>query len=440
MVQLTGCSTDSGSIDSGSELNFTSGKGTETNPFHVTNIYQLQSIDDPDYLDMHFIQMEDIDASPSADFQNGSGFKHIGDLDSPFTGSYDGNGFVIRDLHLHIQKVQGTHTGLFGYILNGRIENITIDNSARLENKQSVQITAYLESELQTEQQTEYIMSSNVDLSDARGVGGMVGFNDGGDVLNCLFIGTMGGSSPTAGLVGINTGLVENSHFEGLIGTLRPNAGLVGINTGKIIRSSAKVSIGSPSAASGLVDTNYGEISQSFAHVDLNANLLVAGLAARNLGGRIENSYVTGEAFSHFRAAGLVLTNEGEIINSYSQMNVKIEFQVNSEGFSASGFVLENNEDGMIENSYASGSLTSSGGVAELSTVILKNRGTVKSLYWDMDSLSNEPDVLDGSNDGITGLTTDQMSGSTAQDYMPMFDWNNVWQTTTGYPVLRWEE
>jgi len=123
--------------NSDSDRTFDGGNGTEANPFQISTIDQLQAIDDPVYLDKHFIQVSDIDASPSAEFQHGSGFKHIGDRETPFTGSYNGNGFVIRDLHLHIQRSSDQHTGIFGMIQSARLENITVDNSEQLERVKS---------------------------------------------------------------------------------------------------------------------------------------------------------------------------------------------------------------------------------------------------------------------------------------------------------------
>lgn len=178
---------------------FTEGDGSAGNPYRVSTIGQLQAIDDPKYLDKHFIQVSDIDASPSAEFQHGSGFKHIGDRETPFTGSYNGNGFVIRDLHLHIQRFGESHTGLFGYAKNARLENITVDNSAQLA-QQNESLTEHFV-RLPVAFQGDPFPPQNVDLSEARGIGGLAGFNDGGIISNCRFTGRVPGAALAGGSV-----------------------------------------------------------------------------------------------------------------------------------------------------------------------------------------------------------------------------------------------
>jgi len=38
---------------------------------------------------------------------------------------------------------------------------------------------------------------------------------------------------------------------------------------------------------------------------------------------------------------------------------------------------------------------------------------------------------------GATGLTTSEMQGTSAQENMPEFDWDEIWMTVSGnYPIL----
>lgn len=410
------------------------GDGSMANPYRVSTIDDLQAIDDEQYLDKHFIQVSDIDASASAEFQHGSGFKHIGDQDTPFTGSYDGNGFVIRDLHLHIQRSGGQHTGIFGTIQNGRLENITVDNSEQLLKIPSDQKTAYKT----VLEQSDNFLFNNTDLSTVRRIGGLVGFNDGGVILNCNFTGEVRAhiSGTGSGLIGVNTGIIENSHFEGFTSGGRA-VGLVKLNTGKIINSSADVNAVAMYTY-GLVSLNYGEITDSFAHVDISGSRGSAGLAGTNEGGRIEASYATGEVRGSRISSGLVLHNSGEIIHSYSQVNVDIEY-LNYDQFTAAGFVAENLENGIIEYSYAAGTITVTDGTADIGSVAKINEGTIRSTYWDSETFDLEDAVFIGNKGGATGLTTQQMIGSAAETHIPEFDWQTEWRTTDGYPVLRWQ-
>jgi hypothetical protein len=107
------------------------GDGSQTNPYQVHTLDDLIAIALEENLDKHYIQVADIDASESENLNNGSGFKHIGDAEHPFTGVYDGDEFVIRDLHLNFNR-SDPHNGLFGYAKNAEIVNVNVDNSTQL--------------------------------------------------------------------------------------------------------------------------------------------------------------------------------------------------------------------------------------------------------------------------------------------------------------------
>ena len=413
---------------------FTAGMGTESNPFHVTTVEQLQAIEKPGYVDMHYIQMADIDASASYEYQSGSGWKQIGSRESPFTGSYNGNGYVIRDLYLHAQR-GGPSNGVWGYVKNGRIENVYVDNSIQLSKVRSEDQFMFNS----TEQSVELLTtaSEEIDLSNSNGYGGMVGFNDGGEIINSTFHGRVEArmGSP-AGFVGINTGIVMNSHFKGITGGFG-GKGFTTINAGKIIDSSTEIRAGGM-GITGFVFTNYGEIIRSYAHIDISGSNFSIGFCSYNYGGRIESSYVTGKISSWRLAAGFIMTNRGEVINSYSNVNITMNKDPH-DNYTASGFVYENTEEGVIERSYATGTITAEDEGAEIGAVAVKNDGILESVYWDKDVIKFEDAVLFGSSEGISGLTTEQMSGDAAQEFMPAFDWNAVWKVTESYPVLRWE-
>ena len=425
-----------GSIDTNQK--FDGGSGTENNPYRVSHVLQLQLIAEEMYLDKHFIQVSDIDASLSAEFQNGSGFKHIGDRDRPFTGSYNGNGYVIRDLHLHFQRSGDQLNGLFGYAKNARLVNITVDNSGQLTQKSPDKWSDFSESSLEN-LQAENVQLQNIDLPDTRGIGGLAGFNDGGIIRNCHFIGHvfafMGQSA--AGLVGVNTGLIENSSFEGT-GFSAGGSGLVVINTGTIINSHASGRF-SGMFTYGLVSVNYGEIISSSVNARVNGTNGSAGFAGSNLGGRIEFSFAKGEVRGTRRSAGLVLFNEGEIINSYSKAEVNVNFVTGSDDMEVNGLVLENRANGLISHSYAARPLMITGGPGKITGLAGRNDGTITTSYWDAEVSGQGQGVGEGNPDGATGLTTQQMTGPAAQTHMPEFDWQTVWRTTDGYPVLRWQ-
>jgi hypothetical protein len=411
---------------------FDGGNGSEENPYRISTLEQLQEIAEEENLDKHFIQIANIDASASKELQNGSGFKNIGDLDMPFSGSYDGNGFVIQNVHIYIQRIRDEHHGLFGTVKNAQLVNITIDNSEQLAQNFPGKWSDF----------SVRMSKKNDEFSGRRGIGGLVGFNDDGIISNCQFIGRVSGflGDTIGGIAGLNSGLIEDSKFEGVSSVAGSASGLVAVNIGKIINSHASGRI-SGMTAHGLAFLNYGEIISSSVDAIVNGTGGASGFVGSNLGGRIESSFVMGEVKGTRRSAGLVLINDGEITNSYSKSEVNVSFVTGSEETEANGLVAVNRVNGLISTSFAAGSLIITDGPGKMTGLAGWNEGILIDTYWDTESTGKNEGVGEGNSNGATGLTTSEMTGPAAEQNMPEFDWVNIWRTTEdGYPVLRWEE
>ena len=411
------------------------GSGTESDPYRISTIEQLQAIDQEKYLDKHFIQVNDIDASETENYQRGSGFKFIGDPERPFTGTYNGNGYKITDLRLHIQRSGYDHTGIFWYVKGGLIKNVTIENSPRSPAKLQELQHAYKSVDFRVGN----LAAKESDFLNRRGIGGLVGFNDGGVVSNCRFIGNVGGyiSHSVGGLVGINTGLIEDSYFEGKVSG-GGASGFAYLNVGEIKNSGFTGSLSGMSAY-GLVAVNYGEIYQSYSQVKQWGSHGSTGLVGTNEGGVIQSSFSAGEVNGNSRSAGFVLRNNGTISNSYSRVNIEM-VEPAYEVVKLGGFVYKNEEDGIIENSFSAGTIMLEYDPDGLGAVAEENLGVFSSVYWNSDKTGTHEGVNLGNSVGISNLTTTQITGSAAETHMPEFDWVNVWRTTDGYPVLRWQE
>jgi hypothetical protein len=416
---------------------FAAGSGTSEDPFQIATIEQLQAIDDTLYLSSHFVQIQDIDASASAKFQNESGFNQIGDAQHPFTGSYDGNGFTIRDLSLNFNRVD-KHNGLFGYAKNARLQNIFVDNRNDLQNKTGAGNASALASSIPP---PVYDYTQG-DLSEIRGIGGLVGTNDGGIIQNCHFTGFVDGdiSQGVAGLVGVNNGVIKNSSFEGRAGG-GTAFGLAGWNIGEIRRSRVKGFLEGMTVY-GFVSTNDGLIIESAADVELWGSA-TAGLVRHNRNGKIESTFAVGSMNGRSLSAGLVAINSGQIKNSYSQTAIKATI---GEGFPdiqrIGGLVGENQSEGIVETSYTTGSvsLEPPDGLFLTGGVAARNSGEIRATYWDLEAIGLQKGAGEGASEDATGLNTAQMTGPSATQNMPGFDFETVWATTPeGYPVLRWQ-
>ncbi len=419
------------SIDT--DQRFAGGAGTVASPYRVSNVYHLQLIADTNYLDKHFIQIADIDASPSKQFNNDRGFQPIGNKEIPFTGTYNGGGYEIHGMALNYRE---KHVGLFGFIKGGTVKNVTVKNNLNQpEMNKDFQFSKKMD-----EHQTGIYSIADDELFELSAFGFLVGVNEEGVIQNCT-IETMIAYSfdSVGGLVGINTGVIENSIFYGRVSSLTLSAGLAGINTGRITDCSSGGLVAAPSAA-GLVGRNSGgEILRSFSTANVISGIIAGGLVARNTG-RIVSSYSKGNELFDSRGivGGLVAINNGEITDSYTIIDINVFFDPARNNFTG-GLAGQNLEEGIISGSYAAGKVdtpdgTSTGGLIGF------NNGQVIFAYWDTQATGQNEGVGEGNPDGVTGLTTLQMSGPAAQTHMPEFDWQTVWRTTSGYPVLRWQE
>jgi hypothetical protein len=114
---------------------FYGGSGTAGDPYQITDWYQLDNV--RNYLDSSFILVNNLDsaafgyaevASPTANA--GKGWQPIGSINvsslelvDPFTGTFDGQGYEIRDLFINRPDEDGL--GLFGAVdAGGVIEDV----------------------------------------------------------------------------------------------------------------------------------------------------------------------------------------------------------------------------------------------------------------------------------------------------------------------------
>jgi len=129
-------------------------------------------------------------------------------------------------------------------------------------------------------------------------------------------------------LVGRNQGSISNSYGTGAVTATEFNnglpcvGGLVGRNDGEISTSYAAVSVVGRANVGGLVGANYGTIDKSFATGSVQGSNYphVGGLVGANYSGAINNSYATGNVSSTVGSneiGGLVGSNTGILSNSF---------------------------------------------------------------------------------------------------------------------------
>ena len=133
-----------------------SGAGTLADPYQITDATQLQEMQDN--LVAHYVLMNDIDCSDTVTWNDEAGFEPVGNSSTTFTGTLDGQGHIITGLY--INRLGENYVGLFGNI-GAEIKNVGL---------------------------------IDVNINGYRLVGGLVGSNQYGTILNSYATGDVRGS------------------------------------------------------------------------------------------------------------------------------------------------------------------------------------------------------------------------------------------------------
>ncbi|MHA7965014.1 S-layer homology domain-containing protein [Paenibacillus sp. CAU 1782] len=287
---LAGATVVTNSADSGvvtatfpaTELIFSSGSGTTTDPYQIGTAAGLNKV--RDFLNSSFKLTADIDLSGYAE---GAGWAPIGsDWYNAFEGNFDGNGYTIENLTMN--GTDSDFTGLFGYVETGA----TVNN----------------------------VILENIDVSSSRGyVGGLVGASYGNITNSGVVTGRVSGGdgSYTGGLIGYNLGTISDSFYKGNVsGTAEVAGGLVGFNDGGTIRNSFAIGSISGLYTGGLVGSNSGPISYSYFHGNVDGKNVAAGLVGAS-SFRVDNSYATSTLTGEGSLSGLVGMGGGSVSNSF---------------------------------------------------------------------------------------------------------------------------
>jgi hypothetical protein len=236
-------------IGTGSAWAFSgNGSGTEADPYVITDVYQLQEMQND--LGAYYVLGNDIDASGTVSWNGGAGFEPIGNDIDYFTGSFDGLEHTITSMY--INRPSTTAIGLISFAENAEIKNVGL---------------------------------ADVDITGSSGIGALVYHNYDSKVINCwssgnvksTFVGANSGG--TGGLVGVNLygGFVSKCHSS--VNVTGNDAWQYGGLVGNNIRGSI--------------------IVDCYATGDVKGTHKVGGLVGDNmhgaLGGYVKRCYSTGK-------------------------------------------------------------------------------------------------------------------------------------------------
>ena len=162
---------------------------------------------------LHYKLTADLDLSAAAKWNEGKGFAPIGSHSDPFSGIFNGDGYVLRGLRIRrVDDSDDGGVGLFAYLGGGaRVVSLGIAD-ARVEGRENVgalagEVLATVDAGLEDARLEDVwawgrVFGSGGAQGDNTGVGGLVGRLAGGQIARGWFGGYIEDGNNTGGLVG----------------------------------------------------------------------------------------------------------------------------------------------------------------------------------------------------------------------------------------------
>jgi hypothetical protein len=234
----------------------------------------------------HYILMNDLDSTTagyeelaSSTANEGNGWHPIIGTggNPPFTGTFDGQGYEIRDLFINLPGIG--YVGLFSVVGEGGVvQNIGVVNA-------DMTSTAYIGSLVGANLGTVSNSYSTGSVSGINWVGGLVGFNfEEGTVSNSYSTGDVTSDSGAGGLAGGNAGTVSNSFSTGRVTGNGDAGGLVGSNSGTVSNSFWDIETSGQSTSAGGTGKTTAQMQDIATFSGSAWNIItVANLGTRNV-------------------------------------------------------------------------------------------------------------------------------------------------------------
>jgi hypothetical protein len=201
------------------------GSGTSVDPYLIGSVAELMAVSQG--LDSHYRLVADLDLSDSMAWNNGQGWTPIGDINVPFTGSFDGAGHSLISLRINCPGID--KRGLFCELDDAQIQNINFVDIAVSGGYGNVGgVAAYSESSTLSDVSIQGRVNNSFG-----GAGGVVGTMEGSRIERCSADITLAGGNYSGGLVGeIGRGtsrdVIEQSYVVGQVHGAERVGGIVG--------------------------------------------------------------------------------------------------------------------------------------------------------------------------------------------------------------------
>lgn len=434
-----------------------------------------------------YVLTSDIEAFDTVNWNDGMGFEPIGTQSTPFTGQFNGGGYVIRNLTINRQI---GYVGLFAYVdQSGEIFDVGLEGGTIRGSSCNAYVGGLAGHNSGTI--TNSYTTCSVTVSSVSGdqcdihAGGLVGYNAGGIIKGTYATGSVaalsggdeggnGRETFVGGLIGDNeegdisdsystgavTANISGSYVGGLIGRNGDDikdcyaTGSVTVSTSGPLCNSCVgglVGLGGNGSITGCYATGYVSASSDPDSTSSNSNIRIGGLLGYSMTYcDIVQCYATGGVetagiFTLHEAGGMAGCNAGYIAKSCARGGVKISTPGMYASSSIGGLVGENST-GDIVNCYATGAVSGTdiaGGLVgnnyygdvsfcyavgsvdafDEGGLVGINKGSVTASFWDIDSTGQDRSA------GGTGLHFEEMRW---QSTYTGWDFGTVWSIRNG--------
>jgi hypothetical protein len=255
------------------------GDGSAGNPYEISMLQHLYWVAvESSRWDKHYIQTADIDACNTQTWFGGAGWAPIGNATVSFSGSYNGQGHAINNLHINRPAL--SNQGLFGLVKGISTQKVVIRNLTLID----------------------------VSISGYREVGALFGLADQWvDIINCHVSGTISGNRNTGGLAGwgrrtdfLHCSSSANVEMNNISNALY-HGGLIGhINTSSTVKQSfATGNVSGRGRVGGLLGVAgwSTQVENCFARGNVESDIsnpMIGGLIGEVWNAGVRNSYSTG--------------------------------------------------------------------------------------------------------------------------------------------------
>ena len=384
---------------------YSGGDGTSATPYRISNANDMNEIGaHPNDWNDCFLLTSDV---------NMVGYTYTTALIAPdtnsnnffqgtaFSGVFDGGGYTITGLRIDDGGTGNWYLGLFGQIDGGEVRN------------------AHL---------------VDVNLCGLYKVGGLVGKNR-GKVTQCSVTGVISGKEDVGGLIGENRdpGCIEKCRADvkiqhyGILGVQSYVGGLVGWNNeADIIDCSSSGNLdgnNNTDSVGGLVGANYGRIERCYSTADVKGSWCIGGLVGVHNRNDLQSCYATGNVLAEVRGGGLVGFSTNPVVNCYATGDVNCTSD-------AGGLIGEEGYGGAI-NCYSTGYVTGNQDVGGLVGVKYSTDGFI-GCFWDVNT-SGQTTSAGGIGKSTLEMQTEATFTDAGWDFIEIW---NIGENQT-YPYLR---